>query len=717
MINYEIIDKERNIAMLSFSTMQMPTFKVNAMGGWVDYGKKNDFPNQLLRLYEEHEEHGAIVGAKANYLLGEGIKAKDKSQQPILDQFFSYANRYESWKDINDKVKVDAELFNCFYLQVITDLTGKPKEYYHLQYSNIRTSKCKTKIWYSENWLDSKEQKSEYCQYEPNSGKPGVYFIRFEFYRPAQNKLSGVYSTPQYIACVKSISTDIDISTFNNNYVANGFSAGTLVTFFQKEPDTKLAKDRLKEALLNTHSSPEKAGSIVLAWAGTDGKAPEISALSVDDLDKKFEFTSKRCLDKIIRGHNVTNPELFGVKTEGQLGTRVSLKESYELMLNTYTKPRQKKILSFYSDLIFMSTGKKVELDIDQLEPIGLDLANDPDLTLAERRLLKGYQTDEPSNKPQAQAVNDAINALSPLVANKVLESMSEDEIRALASLPPKNAQLGPDGKPLIDSNGMPVAPVQAAATNSSLTGLSAADNADMRRIVRDYQKGVNGMNEHMAIDRLMSYGLTKEQANKWLGINQEPTPQPVKMSKIDSTDFIIAQFEAIENSTKDLKLELISEDNVHFNSQNEAMKFELAMELKFADVKKTSWLDGLISGLTGTITPTPKDIKSIAKEEKPDVKTTQILTKYYYEVKPDAPALKTTSRKFCKEMMRLSKEKDGFTFEQIDSVRLAGLSNGFDEVSNIWDYRGGFYTNPNTGETDPFCRHYWKAKTYKVIN
>jgi len=55
------------------------------------------------------------------------------------------------------------------------------------------------------------------------------------------------------------------------------------------------------------------------------------------------------------------------------------------------------------------------------------------------------------------------------------------------------------------------------------------------------------------------------------------------------------------------------------------------------------------------------------------------------------------------------------FTFEQIDSVRVAGLSNGMPEVDNIWDYRGGFYTHPDTNNTDPFCRHYWKAITYKV--
>ena len=37
----------------------------------------------------------------------------------------------------------------------------------------------------------------------------------------------------------------------------------------------------------------------------------------------------------------------------------------------------------------------------------------------------------------ESSKVNDAINSLSPLVANKVLENMTINEVRALASLPP----------------------------------------------------------------------------------------------------------------------------------------------------------------------------------------------------------------------------------------------------------------------------------------
>ena len=278
---------------------------------------------------------------------------------------------------------------------------------------------------------------------------------------------------------------------------------------------------------------------------------------------------------------------------------------------------------------------------------------------------------------------------------------MTNDEIRALASLPPENP-------PVLDENGQPIQ-AELGEANEHIKTMTRKQTANMHGITNDYKKGKATLDQ--ALLQLKGYGLSEDAAYKWLGLQP-----PIKMSKVDSTDFILAQFAAIENTTKDLKLELISEDDVHFHTDKDAVKFELAMEVKFADVKKTSWLDRLISGLTGTVTPTPTEIKDIAKEENPKVKKTQILTKYYYEVKPDAPALKTSSRKFCKEMMTLSKDKDGFTYEQIDSVKLAGLSNGFDEVSNIWDYRGGFYTNPNTGETDPFCRHYWKAKTYRII-
>ena len=62
------------------------------------------------------------------------------------------------------------------------------------------------------------------------------------------------------------------------------------------------------------------------------------------------------------------------------------------------------------------------------------------------------------------------------------------------------------------DSNTTPV--------NNNLTGLSAADNADMYRIVRDFLKG--RINEYLAITRLTAYGIDEDRAKKILGLEEE---------------------------------------------------------------------------------------------------------------------------------------------------------------------------------------------------
>ena len=59
-------------------------------------------------------------------------------------------------------------------------------------------------------------------------------------------------------------------------------------------------------------------------------------------------------------------------------------------------------------------------------------------------------------------------------------------------------------------------------------------------------------------------------------------------------------------------------------------------------------------------------------------------------------------TRPFCERLLNLKKL---YSRKELDDIsdRL-----GYD----VWTRRGGFYTNPNTGETTPFCRHIWQSVT-----
>lgn len=124
----------------------------------------------------------------------------------------------------------------------------------------------------------------------------------------------------------------------------------------------------------------------------------------------------------------------------------------------------------------------------------------------------------------------------------------------------------------------------------------------------------------------------------------------------------------------------------------------ELATLLKEtkAEVKQRLNLlknEGLINEKDGNFTPTNEAEK------------TELITVYKYVVRPDVPSVKTKSRDFCTNLTRSNRS---YTREQINL-----LVNQFS--SDAWTKGGGWYTNPDTGITTPFCRHMWQGRTVKL--
>jgi len=127
---------------------------------------------------------------------------------------------------------------------------------------------------------------------------------------------------------------------------------------------------------------------------------------------------------------------LFGVCVEGQLGGRSEMIEAYEMFQQSYIEPRQQKIddtLTYLFEFI-----SPVRLETINKPPIGLDyqaLFTAGLISNEEARAELGLPAL--SNVKVQSSLNDAINALSPLVANNVLSNMTINEKRQLAGLDP----------------------------------------------------------------------------------------------------------------------------------------------------------------------------------------------------------------------------------------------------------------------------------------
>jgi hypothetical protein len=105
----------------------------------------------------------------------------------------------------------------------------------------------------------------------------------------------------------------------------------------------------------------------------------------------------------------------MGIRVSGKLGSGSDIKQAYVIFEKNTIIPLRDTIESIFNDILRI--GKvKASLTLNNFQIINETIVE-----------LEG----------QGSQTTDALNAMSPLVATKVLESMTENEIRALASLPP----------------------------------------------------------------------------------------------------------------------------------------------------------------------------------------------------------------------------------------------------------------------------------------
>ena len=133
----------------------------------------------------------------------------------------------------------------------------------------------------------------------------------------------------------------------------------------------------------------------------------------------------------------------------------------------------------------------------------------------------------------------------------------------------------------------------------------------------------------------------------------------------------------------------------------------EIAKALKISNKEVEKIIDNLVQleYLNATelgFTPSAAALDIVIEE---GAKTANIELLYSYELRTNAPKLKGVSREFCIDMVKMDKL---YTYEEIQN-----LSN--DLGTDVWETRGGWYSNPNTAAPTPQCRHIWFQNVTKL--
>lgn len=410
--------KQTQVIELSQYTTPVITEQRNE--GWVDFGKKNDYYQFLIDRFQNSATNNAVINNICKLIYGRGITALDASKKPT-----DYANFLSlvSSDDIK-RIISDTKMLGQSAIQVHYNKKREVVKFLHLPVYLIRSEKCNEDgeilgYYYSDNWQKTREYKPiRYNAFGTSNSEVEILMI--------QPYSAGMkyYSYVDYQGALDYCMLEEKVSEYLINEVSNSFAPTSIINFNNGQTSSSEQKRQISEDVINklTGSTGKK---VIISFNDNPEAKTTIDTIQLQKAADQYQYLSDESRNKILVGHNVTSPLLFGIATSTGFSSNADeLKNSAILFDNMVIRPYQELIVEAF-DKILSVNNISLNLEFVPLQP--LDSSGE---------LASGG----------SKRIIDGINSLSPLVANKVLESMTANEIRGLVGLNPE--QGGSDLQP-----------------------------------------------------------------------------------------------------------------------------------------------------------------------------------------------------------------------------------------------------------------------------
>lgn len=345
-----------NFAGIDIDKYKTPDFTQEKNKKYVNYGSDNLYPLYLVDLFNRSAKHNAILTGKQTYVYGGGLQIEG-----VWD-LFANANRFDSLDEIYNKAILDKLLYGGYALQVIWDRLGDSiAEIYHMDFSKIRSNVDNTEFYFNNDWADPRSKFKTYKVFNPEK-KQGSQIYYYRDYRPAVN----TYPLPEYIGAIPYVECDVEIANYHRSNLHNEFFFGGILSFNNGEP-TQEEKDDLVRRLNRRHQGTDNAGRWIINFSDRQDNAPTVIPIQPNELDKQFDLLNNQVQEEIFVAHKITSPMFFGIRTEGQLGGRSEMIDSFKLFEQNYVQPIQRHFEQLFNYLANKS-GATAKIEVKPLE-------------------------------------------------------------------------------------------------------------------------------------------------------------------------------------------------------------------------------------------------------------------------------------------------------------------------------------------------------------
>ena len=447
-----------NVNFLQLSEYKPPVISEKGNKEWVAYGDDNDYFEYIIDRYRNSTTNNAVINNIIKLTYGKGLAAKDSRVKPN-----DYARMMTIFaKEDVKRVVSDCKIFGNAAFQVILNRNEVAKAK-HIPVQLLRAEKCNDKgeieaYWYSDNWEDLKNFPPKRI---PAFGTKGdLQILYFGNYTVGQK----YYSLPDYVGALPYSKLEEEVADYLINEVQNSFSPTTVVNFNNGVPDPEKRELMVNDVKRTLTGS--KGKKVVVSFNSDETKKTTVDSIPLNDAPEHYSYLSEECQRKIMLGHNVTSPLLFGVaSTNGFSSNADELRNSFILFENMVVKPLQELVIESI-DRILMVNQISLNLYFATLQPLDKDgdltnetnmssvnccLKTDKDLTDEEYAIieekLEGEFIDAEWELVDSRAVSDDNSSIEDWAKSKIKpkESLMQKLSGFITSKPSERSNLDRD--------------------------------------------------------------------------------------------------------------------------------------------------------------------------------------------------------------------------------------------------------------------------------
>jgi len=322
---------------------------------WVKMGDDNLYPHYLEQLYTGSAIHSAVVKGVSDMIYGKGLGSP--SQDQYVDQYLQLQELFSD-KTCLRRLCFDFKLYGQGYLNVIySQDRSRIAEVHHVPAATVRCGEVDdhgdVKTYYHcNNWGEANAGRiapdpiPAFCTQDRTAASQ---LLHIKQYSP----ISFYYGVCDYIGSQRYIELDRQISEFHLANVSNGLFPSLLINFNNGVPDQE-ERMALERMIYDKFGGATNAGKFLMTFNDSSENAPTIEAFTPSDPQQVYQFMSSEVVVKVLSGHRVTSPLLFGIRDEGGgFGSNADeMKDAYDLFYNTVITPMQETILAALRPLL-----------------------------------------------------------------------------------------------------------------------------------------------------------------------------------------------------------------------------------------------------------------------------------------------------------------------------------------------------------------------------